>query len=111
MDCESGVAPKASTYLLRRKEGSREVELTLERLEGPTWLYPLEIEVLIADEKETVRGTLKLPAESAAASTFRLRIPGGSAAVLEVTLIAARASSRSGSPFAESFRVKRIEQR
>ena len=110
MDCETGLAPKASTFLLRRRAGSSRIALILGRLPAPTWLYPLTVEVRVADDKEVVRSTLLIPAEGPPEAEFLVPSPRGASAAIEVTLLAERASASSAVVAGHSFFVRRIEQ-
>lgn len=111
MDCETGIAPKASTFLLRRRAGSSRIALALGRLPAPTWLYPLTVEVRVADDREVVRSTLLIPAEGPPEAEFLVPSPRGASAAIEVTLLAERASASSTVLAGHSFFVRRIEQR
>jgi hypothetical protein len=111
MDCETGRAPKASTFLLRRRPGSSRIALTLSRLPAPTWLYPQSVEVRIADDAEVVRATVAIPADGPSDLRVLVRSPRGTSAAIEVTLLADRASASPTVLAAYSFFVRRIEQR
>jgi hypothetical protein len=110
MDCESGLAPRATSFLLRRQPGASDLVLTLSRLSDPSWIYPLPFETVVTDEKEEVRASFVLRADGPADSRHVLRLPRGRSAAIEVTLLAARETAGAQVLSGRAYRVRRIEQ-
>jgi hypothetical protein len=111
MDCQTGTAPRASGFLVRRLPGATEIVLTLSRLPGPTRLYPLAFTATVADDREAVSQTFVLPENGPAEREFVLRSPQGASAALDVTLLAERGTSAPDALVSQAFVVRRIGQR
>lgn len=111
MDCENGLAPRASSFLLRRAPGASEVVLTLDRLREPSWIYPLPVAAIVADEKEEVHASFVLRADGPASGRYAIRLPHGRSVAIEVTLLAARETAAAQVLSGRAFMVRRIEQR
>lgn len=112
MVCRTGQMGRATTVLVRRREGARSLEIALEKMTEKRYLYPLKMKVSIPSPGGGTSLETIVPAGGGKLHRFRVEIPDDIApgAALDVVVEAERYSAARDKLITGSVYIKSIEQ-
>lgn len=112
MDCKTGLAGKATSVLVRRREGADSIQVALRRLQNAPSILPLPVSVSIPWTENGTEARAVLAAGGPDPLTVSVPIPAGvpTGSALDVTVRAERAVSAPAVLAPRSLYIAGIEQ-
>ncbi|MBT4521248.1 MAG: hypothetical protein HOC23_14700 [Halieaceae bacterium] len=112
LDIRTGIMGRATTILIRRREAVDRLSITVARLPGAPFIYPMEISVGIPSAADVTSTLFTIPRDGDETSIFELEIPSDIpvGAAMDVIFEAENVSSFPNRLSTRSIYIKKIEQ-